>query len=159
MGWVRRWQSKNIVIDSKDSHALGVCDDSGFVFNHKDLVKQMEWRGDNLVWTGLMVGPQYLDKPQEQNRPPLVKNDPRPVQNPRPPTPYTDPEYPIVDPFPEIITELEIESFYDDNQPPYGPPNYVLPYSNTPTPGWNDPDPVPPYSQLLAKLNKFHWNG
>ena len=120
----------------------------------------MEWRGDNLVWTGLMVGPQYLDKPQEQNRPPLVKNDPRPVQNPRPPTPYTDPEYPVVDPFPEIITELEIESFYDDNQPPYGPPNYVLPYSNTPpTPGWNDPDPVPPYSQLLAKLNKFHWNG
>jgi len=158
MGWVKRWQSKNIVVDPKNPSALGVCDDSGFVFNHKNLVKQMEWRGDNYVWTGLMKGPQYIDKPQEQNRPPLVKNDPRPVMNPRPPTPYTDPEYPVVDPFPEIIAELETESFYDDNQAPYGPPSYVLPYSNTPTPGWNDPDPVPPYPQLLAKLNKISWN-
>lgn len=158
MGWVKRWQSKNITINPNSPNALGVCDDSGFVFNHKDLIKQMEWRGDNLVWTGLMKGPQYLDKPQEQNRPPLVKNDPRPVKDPRPPTPYTDPEYPVVAPFPEILEVLETESFYDDNEPPYGPPAYVLPYSDTPTPGWNDPNPVPPYPTLLAKLNAVHWN-
>lgn len=92
MSWTNKWKSKYVVIDPKNPAALGECDDSGFTFNRKDLVKQMEWRGDNLVWTGLMVGKPYLDVPQEQNRPPLVKADPRPVTNPRLPTPYTDPE-------------------------------------------------------------------
>lgn len=106
MSWTNRWKGKNVVINPKNPAALGVCDDSGFDFNHKDLVKQMDWRGDNYVWTGLMVGPQYLDKPQEQNRPPLVKTDPRPVKNPRPPIPYTDPEVPTVLPYPQLLTKL-----------------------------------------------------
>ncbi len=111
MSWVNRWKGKNVVINPKNSHALGVCDDSGFDFNHKDLVKQMEWRGDNLVWTGFMVGPEYLDKPQEQNRPPLVKADPRPIKNPRLPVPYTDPEVPTVLPYPQLLAKLQTINF------------------------------------------------
>jgi hypothetical protein len=91
MSWINRWKGKYVVIDPKNPAALGQCDDTDFTFNHKDLVKQMDWRGDNLVWTGLLVGKPYLDVPQEQNRPPLVKADPRPVTNPRLPVPYTDP--------------------------------------------------------------------
>ena len=92
MASIKRRQGKNVKIDPKDPSALGVCDESGFTFNHKDLRKQMEWRGNNLVWTGLMVGIPYLDEPDEQNRPPIVKDDPKPVNNPRLPKNYTDPE-------------------------------------------------------------------
>lgn len=75
---------KYATIDEKNPDAIGVCDTSGFVFNHKDLVKQMEWYGDNFVWTGYMVGKPFVDIPAEQNRPPLTKDDPRPVKNARP---------------------------------------------------------------------------
>ena len=92
MSWIKRWKPKHVVIDPKDPQALGVCDYTGFTFNHIDLEKQMEWRGNNLVWTGLMVGKPYVDDPQPQNRPPPVKADPRPVRNPRIPEDYTDPE-------------------------------------------------------------------
>ena len=90
---------------------VGVCDRSGFYFSHTDLHKQMEWRGNNLVWTGAMVGTPFLDEPQEQNRPPLVQNDPEPVINPRPsqiasgevgPSPSAD----------EILVKLSIVNFY-----------------------------------------------
>ncbi len=89
MSSLKRKVGKYVTIDFNNPSMVGVCDDSGFVFNHPDLVKQMEWRGDKLVWTGLMIGRPYLDKPNEQNRPPLVRDDPRPVKNPRLPTPYT----------------------------------------------------------------------
>jgi hypothetical protein len=85
MSWVKRYKGKYVTIDPTNPSALGICDDSSFVFNHKDLKKQMDWRGDNFVWTGLMVGKPYLDKPQEQNRPPVVKGDPYAVKNPRVP--------------------------------------------------------------------------
>ena len=52
----KRFKGKYVSINPDNPSALGVCDESGFVFNHKDLIKQMEWRGNNLVWTGLMVG-------------------------------------------------------------------------------------------------------
>lgn len=85
MSFVSRYKGKHVTIDRNNPEALGICDYSDFVFNHKDLVKQMEWRGDNLVWTGMLVGRPYLDTPNEQNRPPAVKNDPRPVKDPRVP--------------------------------------------------------------------------
>jgi hypothetical protein len=64
--------------------AVGVCDYSGFWFSHSDLVKQMEYRGNSLVWTGFMVGKPFVDIPNQQERPPLVKADPYVVLNPRP---------------------------------------------------------------------------
>lgn len=67
--------------------ALGICDYTGFRFNHNDLVKQMEWRGNALVWTGFMVGRPFVDVPNEQARPPILPPDPVPVRLPRPPKP------------------------------------------------------------------------
>lgn len=160
MSWCAKWKSKYVTIDPNNPKALGECDRSGFTFNHKDLHKQMEWRGNNLVWTGLMVGKPFLDKPNEQNRPPLVKDDPRPVKNPRPPTPYTDPESPQINAFsPQAIQEsLVNDSFYDIKTPPYNPPGYIPPGVSlndpNPIPGWQDPNPVPPYQVLLAELRK-----
>jgi hypothetical protein len=43
----------------------------------------MEWRGNAMVWTGFLVGRPYLDKPNEQLRPPLLPPDPVPVDHPR----------------------------------------------------------------------------
>lgn len=106
MGFVKKWSGKYANIDPKNPSALGVCDRSGFVFNHKDLVKQMEWKGDNKVWTGLLVGKPFEDIPNEQLRPPLVKNDPKPVMNARLPTPYTDPNSPQVLPYPLLMQKL-----------------------------------------------------
>lgn len=83
MSFISRYKGKRVTINPHNPEALGICDYSDFVFNHKDLVKQMEWRGDALVWTGMMVGRPYVDKPNEQNRPPLVKNDPKPIKDPR----------------------------------------------------------------------------
>lgn len=85
MSFLSRYQGKRVTIDFDNPEALGICDYTDFVFSHKDLVKQMEWRGDNLVWTGWMVGRPYVDVPNEQNRPPLVKDDPRPIKDPRVP--------------------------------------------------------------------------
>lgn len=59
------------------------CDRSGEMF--EKLYKQYEWAGDSKTWTGLWVGLKYLDKPQEQLRTPIVKDDPKPLPNPRPP--------------------------------------------------------------------------
>ena len=63
---------------------IGVCDYSGFFFSKSDLIKQMEWRGNSLVWTGFMVGRPFLDIPSEQNRPPFIKGDPKIVDTARP---------------------------------------------------------------------------
>ena len=73
-----KYVKKNIV------EPVGVCDYSGFFFSKSDLVKQREWRGNDLVWTGFFVGKPFLDEPNEQNRPPLIKGDPKAVKNPRP---------------------------------------------------------------------------
>lgn len=76
-------------VDSNNPQAKGICDRSGFAFNHKDLVKQMEWRGDSLEWTGLTVGKPFLDKPNEQLRTPEIGPDSVPVEEPKLPI-YTD---------------------------------------------------------------------
>lgn len=70
-------------IDTDHPEALAICDSSGFIFKRKDLVRQMEWRGDRLAWTGFLVGKPYLDKPNAQLKPPHLKPDPVPVRDPR----------------------------------------------------------------------------
>jgi hypothetical protein len=79
-----RPKGKHVSIDVNFPEAVAICDYSGFVFNHKDLVKQMEWRGNALIWTGYMVGRPYLDTPNEQLRPPILPPDPVPILLPRP---------------------------------------------------------------------------
>ena len=85
MSFYDTYRSTYLKFDPKSPRAAGVCDYTGIVFAHKDLKKQMEWRGDQLSWTGLMVGDLFIDKPQPQNRPPPVLNDPTVIENPRPP--------------------------------------------------------------------------
>lgn len=99
-------KGKYVRIDPKHPEGVGVCDESGFVLNRKDLRKQLEWRGDRLVWTGSMRGKPYLDEPSEQNRPPIVRRDPIPVDNPRPPEGYTDPESNPVLSYDRLIQKL-----------------------------------------------------
>jgi len=73
---------------TRNPEAKGICDRSSFAFNHSDLVKQMEWRGNSLEWTGLMVGRPFLDEPNEQLRNPEVGPDSIPVPDPKLPV-YT----------------------------------------------------------------------
>jgi hypothetical protein len=80
-----RPKGKHVRINTENPDALGICDYTGFVFNRKDLVRQMEWRGNALVWTGFMVGRPYADKPNPQLIPPILPPDPVPVEQPRPP--------------------------------------------------------------------------
>lgn len=84
-----RPKGKHVQIDTNFPEGLGICDYTGFVFNHKDLVKQMEWRGNGLIWTGYMVGKPYVDTPNEQLRPPILPPDPVPFKIPRPKQPET----------------------------------------------------------------------
>jgi hypothetical protein len=76
---------KYVTIDRDNPQGVGRCDYSGFIFNSTDLVRQMEWRGNALVWTGLMVGKRFADVPNPQGRTPILKPDPVPLQYPRPP--------------------------------------------------------------------------
>jgi hypothetical protein len=78
-----RPKGKHVRINEDNPDALGICDYTGFVFNRIDLVRQMEWRGNALVWTGFYVGRPYLDVPNEQNRPPILPPDPVPIREPR----------------------------------------------------------------------------
>lgn len=72
-------------INPENPSAVGQCDRSTSIFNHKDLVYQKEWMGNQLRWTGELVGKPFVDVPNEQLRPPLVKGDPRAIKDPRPP--------------------------------------------------------------------------
>jgi hypothetical protein len=79
-----RRRGKYQKVDPNHPRAFGVCDISGWLVNHDDLVKQMEYVGNALVWTGLLVHPAFLDKPNPQGLAPLVISDPTPVKNARP---------------------------------------------------------------------------
>lgn len=76
---------KFVTVDPTNSKAVGICDYSGFYFNHDDLQRQMEWRGNALVWTGYLVGKPFLDTPNEVMRPITPYADPVPVAMARPP--------------------------------------------------------------------------
>ena len=133
MSFISRYKGKHVTIDPNNPEALGICDYSGFVFNHKDLVKQMEWRGNNLVWTGMMVGRPYLDTPSEQNRPPLVKDDPKAIKNPR-------------------VPQNTVQNTLNRGRPGIA--------SNTIEVNYTDPDirQSLPYKQILIELAKVNFN-
>jgi hypothetical protein len=78
-------KGKYVSVDMDNPRALGICDKSGFVFNRCDMVRQLEWRGDGIAWTGFIVGKPFADVPNEQGRPPILPPDPVPVLYPRPP--------------------------------------------------------------------------
>ncbi len=148
MSWASKWKGKYVTIDPDHPNALGDCDDSGFTFNHKDLCKQMEWRGNSLVWTGFLVGKPYLDEPNEQNRPPKGGTDPKPIINPRPPAYYLDPESNPIESYKKVLAELERESFYSTSQLPDSN------YNEEP-----DPNRLPDNKIVENELRKVTFNG
>ena len=64
--------------------AIGRCDYSGLMVQHAKMIRQMEYRGNGLVWTGYLVNPKFADKPNPQNLVPYIKLDPVPISNARP---------------------------------------------------------------------------
>lgn len=88
MSFYDTYKGKYFKPNSNSSRAAGVCDFSSMVFPHSELKKQMQWTGDQLTWTGLMVAERFLDKPNPQDRPPPINNDPTVIANPRPPQGY-----------------------------------------------------------------------
>lgn len=74
--WVR--------INPNSPDAVARCDRSGLICNYNDLVKQMDYRGLGLVWTGLYVNKYFADVPNPQSLNPVIKPDPVPVEHPRP---------------------------------------------------------------------------
>lgn len=64
--------------------AKAVCDGCGEWRLHAELKPLMEYSGNALFWTGFLVCPRCLDKPQDQFRTPILPPDPVPIVNPRP---------------------------------------------------------------------------
>jgi hypothetical protein len=79
-----RNHGKYTKMSMKDPRGIARCDYSGLMVRHCDLQKQMQYRGTGLVWTGLMVAPQFADVPNPQDLIPLIRLDPVPLNNPRP---------------------------------------------------------------------------
>ena len=76
---------KYVSVKPHSRQAFGICDRTGYLFDRKDLVKQMRWAGNKLVWTGWWVGKPFVDSPNPQSRPSILGPDPVPVLFPRPP--------------------------------------------------------------------------
>jgi hypothetical protein len=76
-----RPRGSHVYIDTENPQAVGICDYTGFIHQRDELVKQMEWRGESLEWTGLYVGKEYADVPNEQLRPPILPPDPVPISD------------------------------------------------------------------------------
>lgn len=71
-------------ITPRKPKAVGTCDYTGFLVRHRDLIQQMEYRGNGLAWTGYWVYKDFADKPNPQNQAKVIKPDPVPIRNARP---------------------------------------------------------------------------
>ena len=69
-------------MDPENPDALARCDYSGFLVARRDLVKQMEYRGNGLIWNGFWVGKRFADKPNPQLLNPVLAPDPPALVNP-----------------------------------------------------------------------------
>jgi hypothetical protein len=72
-------------VDRWDPEAKGVCDRCQRTVNRSELRWQMEWRGNRLASTGVLVCERDYDVPQPQSRTLTLGPDPLPVIQPRPP--------------------------------------------------------------------------
>ena len=60
---------KYMRVDPDNPEGMGICDKSGFPFPRSELVKQMAWRGDRIVWTGFLVARRFADPIDPQDKP------------------------------------------------------------------------------------------
>lgn len=125
---------KHVSIDQDHPQAVGICDYSGSVFMRKDLVRQMEWRGNDLVWTGFYVGRPYVDMPNEQAKSPILPPDPIPIKDPRPP-------------FQTFITWSEDSNVFSQDGSTFGS-----------QPGIMLDAPALPFNQRLYSLQTVNWS-
>ena len=59
------------------------CDYSSFPISLKDQVRQMEYDGQGLYYTGFLVHKKFADIPQQQLLKPKVYKDPIPIRDAR----------------------------------------------------------------------------
>ena len=71
-------------VDALNPEAAGRCDRGGEIRKRSELLKEMAWRGDSLVWTGFLCCAQHIDPPHPQDRTKRLRADPVPVEDPRP---------------------------------------------------------------------------
>ena len=64
--------------------AFARCDRCGFIYNHKSLQFQFDYRGPRLTNLRILVCQPCYDKPQPQLKPIMTTQDPLPVINARP---------------------------------------------------------------------------
>jgi hypothetical protein len=79
-----RYHGKYTSMSKNNPRGIARCDYSGLMTLHSNLVRQEEYRGTGLVWTGYFVNPKFADRPNPQNLTPLVGLDPIPLKDSRP---------------------------------------------------------------------------
>jgi len=71
-------------VNANSPQAFGRCDRCGFIYTHKDLRFQFDYRGPQLQNLRFLVCETCLDKPQPQLKPVILSADPMPIVNARP---------------------------------------------------------------------------
>jgi len=64
--------------------AFARCDRCGFIYNHRQLQFQFDYRGPRLANLKILVCKPCYDKPQAQLKPIVLTQDPMPIINARP---------------------------------------------------------------------------
>lgn len=91
-----RYRGRIPYVDPENPQSWAKDDYTGLPVMADDRVKQMEYIGNGLAWTGFMVHYKDADQPNPQKIPPRLRPDPIPISNPRyleltvvPPVPNT----------------------------------------------------------------------
>ena len=71
-------------VDSTSPRAFAICDRCGFLYNHRDLHWQYDYRGRSLANLRILVCETCEDTPQNQLKPRIIPPDPMPIMNARP---------------------------------------------------------------------------
>ena len=71
-------------VSATSPSAFAICDRCGFLYNHRDLHWQYDFRGRSLANLRILVCETCEDKPQNQLKPRIIPPDPMPIQNARP---------------------------------------------------------------------------
>jgi len=151
-----RPKGRYVSINPLHPQAVAMCDYSQMIFMRKDLVKQMEYRGNALVWTGFYVGKPFADEPNPQLIPPILPPDPIPVTEPRLQQ-GTIPQTNGVLAFPEPQRLSALQSFNWTGESSAPEASSLAP--NAPEPNELSVDGIPalPEAERLRLLQNFNW--
>lgn len=78
-----RYRGRIPIVDPDNPRPWGRDDITGLPVMHDDMVKQMEFIGTGLAWTGFLVHHSDADQPNPQLMPPRLPIDPVTISNPR----------------------------------------------------------------------------